>query len=69
MAALSCSEFGGTRWIRYFSETTDGKLEEAFRLCLCNYEPRTRCEYAGEESERTENSEVRPVSTVDGGAE
>lgn len=56
MAALSCSEFGGTRWIRYFSETTDGKLEEAFRLCLCNYEPRTRCE-------------VRPVSTVDGGAE
>ena len=41
MAASSCSECGGRRWVRYFSETTDGNLEEAFRLCPCNYEPET----------------------------
>jgi len=37
MAASSCSECGGMRWVHYFSETKDGNLEEAFRLCPCNY--------------------------------
>ena len=41
MATPSCSECGGMRWVRYFSETTDGNLEEAFRLFPCNYEPET----------------------------
>ena len=41
MAASSCSECGGRCWVRYFSETTDGNLEEAFRLCPCNYAPET----------------------------
>ena len=50
MAAPSCSECGGTRWIRYFSETTDGNREEAFRLCPCNYEPQTRSEHPRGES-------------------
>ena len=48
MAALSCSEFGGTRWIRYFSETTDGNFEEAFRLCPCNHKSKARGEGARE---------------------
>jgi hypothetical protein len=37
MAAVTCSRCGGRRWIRYFSETTDGNFEEAFRLCPCNH--------------------------------
>jgi hypothetical protein len=37
MAAPSCPECGGTRWVRYFSETTDGNFEEAFKLCPCNH--------------------------------
>ena len=37
MAAPSCSECGGTRWVRYFSETMDGNFEEAFKLCPCNH--------------------------------
>jgi len=28
-----CSECGGSGWTRYFSETTAGGVEEAFRLC------------------------------------
>ena len=58
MAASSCSECGGRRWVRYFSETTDGNLEEAFRLCPCNYEPEMpqQGEPAHEESERVENA-------------
>ena len=39
MAASSCSECDDTRWVRYFSEAMDGSVEEAFRLCPCNYEP------------------------------
>jgi predicted metal-binding protein len=51
MAAPSCSECGGTRWVRYFSETTDGNFEEAYRLCSCNYEPqKTRSEHPCKES-------------------
>jgi hypothetical protein len=37
MAAPTCIWCGGTRWVRYFSETTDGEFEEAFRLCPCNH--------------------------------
>lgn len=55
MAAYpSCPECSGTRWVRYFSETTYGNLEEAFRLCPCNYEPEMRSERGCEESERAE---------------
>ena len=54
MSAPSCSECGGTRWVRYFSETTNGDLEEAFRLCSCNHEPETRGECSREELERAE---------------
>ena len=54
MSALSCSACGGSRWIRYLSETTDGDLEEAFRLCPCNHEPETRDERANEEPKRAE---------------
>ena len=39
MAAPTCSQCGGKRWVSYFSETTDGDFEEAFRLCSCNYRP------------------------------
>jgi hypothetical protein len=39
MAAPSCASCGGTRWVRYFSETMDGDFEEAFRLCACSYGP------------------------------
>jgi len=39
MVALTCSECGGRRWVRYFSETTDGNFEETFRLCSCNRKP------------------------------
>jgi hypothetical protein len=37
MAAPSCLRCGGRRWVRYFSETSDGGFEEAFRLCPCNH--------------------------------
>ena len=37
MAAPTCLRCGGRRWVRYFSETTDGDFEEAFRLCPCNH--------------------------------
>ena len=39
MTNPSCASCGGTRWVRYLSETMDGDFEEAFRLCACNYEP------------------------------
>ncbi len=39
MAAPTCLRCGGKRWLRYFSETTDGDFEEAFRLCPCNHNP------------------------------
>jgi len=43
MPALSlCRECDGTGWILYRSETLDGKLEEAYRLCPNRCAPR-RC--------------------------
>jgi hypothetical protein len=54
MSAPFCLECDGTRWVRYLSETTNGDLEEAFRLCPCNHEPETRGERAHEEPERAE---------------
>ena len=54
MSAPSCLECGSTRWVRYLSETTNGDLEEAFRLCPCNHKPETRGERAHEEPERAE---------------
>ena len=33
MTNPSCASCGGTRWVRYLSETLDGDFEEAFRLC------------------------------------
>jgi len=35
-----CRECDGTGWIPYRSETVDGKLEEAYRLCPSCYAPR-----------------------------
>jgi hypothetical protein len=37
MAVSTCSRCGGKGWVRYFSETTDGNFEEAFKLCPCNH--------------------------------
>ena len=51
MAASTCSRCGGRRWVRYFSETTDGDFEEAFRLCPCNHEAKARGEDSREEPE------------------
>ena len=58
MTALSCSECGGTRWVRYFSETVHGSFEEAFRLCHCNYEPEKKIlgEVASEKPDRRETT-------------
>jgi hypothetical protein len=55
MAAPSCSACGGWRWVRYLSETTDGDLEEAFRLCPCSHEPNTRGEHAHEEPKQAQS--------------
>ncbi len=49
-----CLKCRDSRWVRYFSETTDGNLEEAFKLCPCNHEPKMRSERACENSERVE---------------
>ena len=57
MAASSCSECSGTRWVRYFSETTDGNFEEAFRLCPCNHKPKMRRKLSCEKSEGMEDTE------------
>ena len=54
MSAASCSACGGTRWVRYLSETTDGDLEEAFGLCPCNHEHKVRRGRAHEEPEPSE---------------
>ena len=35
-----CRECDGTGWILYRSETVDGELEEAYRLCRGCYTPR-----------------------------
>lgn len=50
----SCTKCGGTRWVRYFSETMDEDLEEAFRLCACNYGPGGQGEPAREKPEIVE---------------
>ena len=55
MSLPFCSECGGTRWVRYFSETTDGDFEEAFGLCPCNRQPRARGEDRGQEPEGPRN--------------
>ena len=60
MAAPSCSVCGGTLWVRYLSETTDGTFEEAFALCPCNREPQTRRERPREEPERGSRREGGP---------
>ena len=39
MSAPTCLRCRGSRWVRYFSETTDGNFEEAFRLCPCSHKP------------------------------
>ena len=44
MAAPACSRCGGRRWVRYFSETTDGNFEEAFKLCPCNHKSKAQGE-------------------------
>ena len=65
----SCSECSGTRWVRYFSETTDGNLEQAVRLCPCNHGPETRSERGGEESERVEATGEVLARPSQGGAQ
>ena len=59
MAASSCAQCGGRRWVRYFSETTDGNLEEAFRLCPCNHQRGARGEDRREELEECAKSTAR----------
>ena len=51
MSAPTCLRCRGSRWARYFSETTDGNFEEAFRLCPCNHEAKARGEECYEEPE------------------
>ena len=42
MAAPTCSECGGRRWVRYFYETTDRNFEDAFKLCPCNHKSKSQ---------------------------
>ena len=65
----SCLKCGGTRWIRYFSETTDGNLEEAFGLCPCNHEPETCSERGCEESEHVEATGEGLAKQTEGSAQ
>jgi hypothetical protein len=69
MAAPSCSLCNGRRWVRYFSETTEGNLEEAYRLCPCNYEPNTSGEHGCEELERVEAKGVGLANPSEGSAQ
>jgi hypothetical protein len=62
MAAPTCSECGGGRWIRYFSETMEGDFEETFRLCTCNHKSEARGERA---SGGAQNRTVRLVCSFD----
>jgi len=62
MAASTCSRCGGRRWVRYFSETTDGNFEEAFRLCPCNHKSKARGERVGEGAQ---NCTIRVVSSFE----
>jgi hypothetical protein len=59
MSAPTCSRCGGSRWVRYFSETTDGTFEEAFRLCPCNHEPEARGEDRREQPEGVREKPAR----------
>jgi len=59
MATPTCSRCGGKRWVCYFSETTDGNFEEAFRLCPCNHEPEGRGIDRGEELEGARKQPAR----------
>jgi hypothetical protein len=41
----ACSECGGSGWVRYYSETITGDIEEAFRMCeRCKFKRRLPCE-------------------------
>ena len=65
MATPTCLSCGGRRWVRYFSETTDGDFEEAFRLCPCNHglEAARVADYYGEEPKWARNiSKEKPTS-------
>ena len=55
MDAPTCAQCGGRRWVRYFSETTDGNFEEAFRLCPCNHQRGAQGEGPCEEPEGANN--------------
>ena len=67
MAASTCFKCGGRRWVRYFSETTDGNFEEAFRLCPCNHEPEIRHKHTREEPRCPETAPEELTSTLDQG--
>ena len=62
MAASTCSRCGGRRWVRYFSETTDGNFEEAFKLCPCNHKFNARSERA---RERVQSRTLRMVCSFE----
>jgi len=59
MVAPTCSRCGGRRWVRYFSERTDGNFEEAFRLCPCNHEAKARGQDRREELEGASEKPTR----------
>jgi len=64
MATVVCPKCGGKRWVRYFSETTDGNFEEAFRLCPCNRSPEARGEDRREEPRCTKKiAREKPASS------
>ena len=62
MAAPTCSRCGGRRWVRYFSETTDGNFEEAFKLCPCNQTSKAQGERA---REGVQNCTIRIVCSFE----
>ena len=63
MDTPTCLLCGGRRWVRYFSETTDGNFEEAFRLCSCNHKlERARDERTHEEAQ---NRTLRIVCSLE----
>jgi hypothetical protein len=65
MAAPTCTWCGDRRWVRYFSETTDGDFEEAFKLCPCNHRPqalRSQGYYCEEPEWAKDISREKPTS-------
>ena len=62
MAASICSKCGGRRWVSYFSETTDGNFEEAFKLCPCNHKAKSQGECA---REGAQNRTIRIVCSFE----